>query len=703
MPISFLLDADTAKLEQAMGRAKDIVAQQTSTMLSSVEQATSGMVRAFGESSTALEALASSSGGLGSLDAFEAKLYSFGINVEGAAKTAQFGLGALALGLKGFSVQEIANSIISANKELGDLARTAKLVGASTDDIQKFQYAMKTLGGIDSAQSLKASLDLYAKANAEFRETQAGGSGGNITKLFQANGLSLSNANGELKDFNSLMEDVSRLITNAKTEIDKIRIAQLLGVTQDWITALEKGPAAIRASEAAAKSAGAVIDENLVKKAAEFDRRWNQTFSYLSSRAKEVGIEIADFLFGADDPAKLKSQVDNLVRRRTNIITEIGGNETHLDKAIEVTQQQLQDKTREQLVKNMAATPEGDTSQRPSMPGTVQGEFGALTFAGKTSADIQKENEQQQKLSELRINKLATNQATVIPSTAKDTAPSEDEVERYIKQLEKTVDVTQAQVRVQGLGNAERAKAVDLARAEAAARERGSALTDEEREKIDRLAQAHADATKALENYKKQQQAVADATNFFGQQAIDVFDQMIFQGAKASDVFKSLAQTIVKAALQAELLGSGPLAGMFGTTGQNGGVGGLLGALTKSFGGFFGSGSGDAGSLINPIAGARAEGGPVMAGGTYLVGEKGPELLRMASDGMVIPNASSGGGASPISVVINNTSGAQIETQQGRGPDGRQQLQIAVQSAIMDDFRSRGPVSREMEKRGLRR
>lgn len=92
-----------------------------------------------------------------------------------------------------------------------------------------------------------------------------------------------------------------------------------------------------------------------------------------------------------------------------------------------------------------------------------------------------------------------------------------------------------------------------------------------------------------------------------------------------------------------------------------------------------------------------------MAGGTYLVGEKGPELLRMASDGMVIPNASSGGGASPISVVINNTSGAQIETQQGRGPDGRQQLQIAVQSAIMDDFRSRGPVSREMEKRGLRR
>lgn len=51
------------------------------------------------------------------------------------------------------------------------------------------------------------------------------------------------------------------------------------------------------------------------------------------------------------------------------------------------------------------------------------------------------------------------------------------------------------------------------------------------------------------------------------------------------------------------------------------------------------------------IAGARADGGPVQAGKTYLVGERGPELLTMgASDGYVTPNGGGGG-----TVEINQT------------------------------------------------
>jgi hypothetical protein len=59
------------------------------------------------------------------------------------------------------------------------------------------------------------------------------------------------------------------------------------------------------------------------------------------------------------------------------------------------------------------------------------------------------------------------------------------------------------------------------------------------------------------------------------------------------------------------------------------------------------------------IDGERAMGGPVSGGGTYLVGERGPELFMPSSSGTIIPNGSLGGN---VTVVINNpvSSGEQI-------------------------------------------
>ena len=42
-------------------------------------------------------------------------------------------------------------------------------------------------------------------------------------------------------------------------------------------------------------------------------------------------------------------------------------------------------------------------------------------------------------------------------------------------------------------------------------------------------------------------------------------------------------------------------------------------------------------------SGAMASGGPVFAGRTYLVGERGPELFTAPAMGNIIPNAALGG------------------------------------------------------------
>lgn len=56
--------------------------------------------------------------------------------------------------------------------------------------------------------------------------------------------------------------------------------------------------------------------------------------------------------------------------------------------------------------------------------------------------------------------------------------------------------------------------------------------------------------------------------------------------------------------------------------------------------------------IFGNLAGARADGGPVMAGGSYLVGERGPEIFTPSGSGTIIPNHALGGGDG-VSININ--------------------------------------------------
>lgn len=85
-------------------------------------------------------------------------------------------------------------------------------------------------------------------------------------------------------------------------------------------------------------------------------------------------------------------------------------------------------------------------------------------------------------------------------------------------------------------------------------------------------------------------------------------------------------------------------------------------------------GSGAAAGLIGSLSGFRAAGGPVGAGGSYVVGEKGPELFVPRTSGTIISNNDlksgtgmaagfSGGGAIVLTPVLR---GDQIRLQQSR-------------------------------------
>jgi hypothetical protein len=106
------------------------------------------------------------------------------------------------------------------------------------------------------------------------------------------------------------------------------------------------------------------------------------------------------------------------------------------------------------------------------------------------------------------------------------------------------------------------------------------------------------------------------------------------------------------------------------TSSSGGGIGGFFSGIISGIGSFF----------SGLFGGGKAAGGPVMGGKSYLVGEHGPEILRMGGNGVVHPNSALGGhtyvqvkiGETELRGMINHeitnvTSNVAIAARMGRG------------------------------------
>lgn len=107
------------------------------------------------------------------------------------------------------------------------------------------------------------------------------------------------------------------------------------------------------------------------------------------------------------------------------------------------------------------------------------------------------------------------------------------------------------------------------------------------------------------------------------------------------------------------------------------GSGGYIGAQPGTGGSTRMGGTGD-----SAVAGRRAGGGPTLAGSTYLIGERGPELLHMGGDGYVTPGGGRGGEVtlSPQSI---QALAAALRAQPMTAVIGQQHFESATQAARM--------------------
>ncbi len=173
-------------------------------------------------------------------------------------------------------------------------------------------------------------------------------------------------------------------------------------------------------------------------------------------------------------------------------------------------------------------------------------------------------------------------------------------------------------------------------------------------------------------------------------------------GQAAINVLNDLKRKLIEVAIQQAVSGLGnflgtALGGIFG-----GGGGGKLassaklGAQATKMTGIPSGADLVKGSFgISSIK--RANGGPVSAGGAYLVGERGPELLQMGSKGgNIIPNNAIGGGGTTNNMITVNVdaSGTSVE---GNGSEAGQLGNLIggiVQATLIQESRAGGLLNR---------
>lgn len=169
------------------------------------------------------------------------------------------------------------------------IADAAKMFGITTTKVQELEFAIKRMSdGAAKLSDLKAFGSNFADAAVD--------SENRLARLFSDNNLSLTDRQGKLKDINALLRDAASLVQNAKSEFDKIKIVEILGLSEDWIKVLEQGPQALDDMQDAAKDAGAVFQEELIKRGQELDKTLTDGMNNFLSVSKFVLITVGDWI-----------------------------------------------------------------------------------------------------------------------------------------------------------------------------------------------------------------------------------------------------------------------------------------------------------------------------------------------------------------------------------------------------------------------
>lgn len=205
------------------------------------------------------------------------------------------GLGAV-LGGATAAAGALFAALTSINSEVASIGKNAEFVGQTVEQFQRTLFAAGQ-GGVSDKQ---ATTDLRNLASllADAKQNE-----NSLTKLLDANNVKYKDRAGQVISTNEAIKAAGDLLNRFPSMPEKVKAAELLGLSEGWVRALHDGSAAFDAVASKADAAGVVIDGATVAKAELFERAWQQSTDAWGRQFKAVAGDVAVVLSGLIDQA----------------------------------------------------------------------------------------------------------------------------------------------------------------------------------------------------------------------------------------------------------------------------------------------------------------------------------------------------------------------------------------------------------------
>jgi hypothetical protein len=548
------------------------------------------------------------------------------INIERHVGTLGASLRAGLAGAAAGAAAAFGVAIKSAISDAAKIGDVADKIGTTTDFLQELAYgAVQADLGFDE---LSDNLTRFSRLLGEAQNGQ-----GDLLKLLEANGF--SQAAVRAMDFADALRVVADLTRNARNEQDQLQVtAAAFGGRAGgaMIEFLRTGSEGLRQFGQDATEAGAKIDEALIKKAQELDDRWAALMQSLRMKTQSAVLSITDLL------SSIKIEGDDA--------PSVGPGRSAPARGYSAAGRKTPDR-------GVGAVGFSFTPRLPAVQTAIPDEA-ADRDAERRAEEARRERER------AAAEALRQRQAELKAIEDVISALEFENEQLGRNELQQQIATQQRQAGV--TATSEQGKAIA-----ALVTENYNLAQAQEYQKEAQQAQLDA-AQEATEKFVEQQEEMQRAWQQLGEIGFDAFLRITQGGEKASAVVRDIASQLATAALQASLLGSGPLASLFG----GGKGGGLFGQLLGSFGspgGNVSAGIYHQGGLVGGggpsrmVPAAAFEGAPRFhRGGGYIGPGERPAILQPGE--VVLPRnmrLNAGGGSQKIEIYDQRKNAPEIE------------------------------------------
>lgn len=635
-----LLEARIKDLERNMAKASGTTEREFRKMSMSSKRATDQMEKDALRSSTRInQAMAQVSTKIGSVG----KAFA----------------GGLVAGVVGGGIAGIITEIQQIAKGIASIGDEAKRAGLSLQAFQQLKYvAEQNRIGVDSLVDGVKELNLRAD---EFIATGSG----SAAEAFGRLGYSAEQLKTKLKDPSALFTE----IIGKLGELDRaaqIRIAdELFGGTggEKFVQLIEQGEDGIKATIREAHSLGAVMSKELVSKADELDRKFNQITTSVGTGLKTAVVEAAGALqgflniFQQYEQAKRASELGAQVGAMINLPPDPNrvktvGKTGRLPEA--KTPLPSQDELSAKYLANYRAELALTNRER-----SIAAESEKI-LADASSKGLKVTKEQAEALAREKVARDESEASAKKLGSERERAGKRAEAEsQKIKDL---IAELEEELRIVNLSD-------EAKRASVASREAGAHATEEERQKIIALNEAIYQEQAARDEAEKKREYWRDITRSGIDDLLGALEQgkTFWQamGDVAVNTLKRIASTMLDEGLDS-LFGVG--------TAGSGGRGGIFSGLFSSI---FGGGS----KFPSAPAGLYAKGG-AFDGGVQMFANGGAFTNKVVDKPTLFPMGGMGeAGPEAIMPLARDASG-RLGVKSGGGGGGTQQQAVSVTSDV---------------------